>query len=58
MFDVERFIENCVSAVANDDGHKAVREVVAEAVSDPGAVMNALGEPSEAGLRRSTIRMR
>lgn len=51
MFDVERFIETCVSAVANDDGHKAVREVVAEAVSDPGAVMKALGEPSEAGFK-------
>ncbi len=50
MFDVERFIEDCKSAVAVDDSHKAVREIVAEAVCDPGAVMAALGEPDQAGF--------
>lgn len=50
MFDVERFVADCQQAVADDDSHKAVREVVDRAVSEPGRVMAALGEPSEAGL--------
>ena len=37
MFDTERFVEECRRAVAEDDNHKAVRELVAEAVSDPAA---------------------
>ncbi|HSR71295.1 MAG TPA: hypothetical protein VLL72_02840, partial [Kiloniellales bacterium] len=45
MFECERFIEACRSAVGDTDGHKAVRELVTEAVSDPGAVIEALGEP-------------
>ncbi len=48
MFDTETFVESCLKAVAEDDSHKAVREVVAEAVSEPGAVLKALGEPIEA----------
>ncbi len=48
MFETERFIEDCKAAVA--EGQKAVREVVAEAVSDPAAVFRALGEPTEAGV--------
>ena len=35
MFELERFIENCRSARAEDETHKAVREVVAKA-KDPG----------------------
>ena len=50
MFELERFIENCRSARAEDETHKAVREVVAEAVADAGTVMAGLGEPEEAGL--------
>ena len=50
MFDLERFIEDCVGARAEDDSHKAVREVVAAAVSDPGSVAAALGEPAGAGF--------
>ena len=50
MFDLERFIEDCVGARADDDSHKAVREVVAAAVSDPGSVAAALGEPAGAGF--------
>jgi predicted metal-dependent enzyme (double-stranded beta helix superfamily) len=50
MFDVERFIADCEAAVAEDDSHKAAREVVARAVSAPGAIFRALGEPKGAGL--------
>ena len=50
MFDTEKFIEDCKRAYAEDDSHKAVREVVVEAVSDPAAIVNALGEPTEAGF--------
>lgn len=50
MFDLERFIEECRGAVAADPSHKAVREVVARAVSDPGTVITGLGEPAHAGV--------
>jgi len=45
MFDRDRFIEDCRAAVAEDPSHKAVREVVARAVSAPAEVLKALGEP-------------
>lgn len=48
MFDKERFIEDCRRAVV--EGQAAVREVVAAAVSDPAAVVAALGEPAHAGI--------
>jgi predicted metal-dependent enzyme (double-stranded beta helix superfamily) len=50
MFDLDRFIEECRGAVAADPSHKAVREVVARAVSDPVAVLAGLGEPAFAGV--------
>lgn len=48
MFDTDAFVEACKNAVG--DGQKAVREVVTEAVSDPAAVIKALGEPVHAGI--------
>ena len=50
MFDLDRFIIDCRDAVAGDPNHKAVREVVARAVSDPAAVFAGLGEPTRAGV--------
>jgi predicted metal-dependent enzyme (double-stranded beta helix superfamily) len=50
MFDLDRFIADCREAVAGDPSHKAVREVVARAVSDPSAVIAGLGEPIRAGV--------
>ena len=35
MFDLDRFIEDCRAAVAQDPSHKSARELVARAVSDP-----------------------
>ena len=49
MFVLDRFIEDCRQAVAQDSSHKSVRDVVERAVSDPGAVFGALGEPTRAG---------
>ncbi|HVJ55744.1 MAG TPA: hypothetical protein VM689_25000 [Aliidongia sp.] len=50
MLNLDRFISDCVEAVTRDTRHKAVCEVVARAVSEPSAVMEALGEPQQAGV--------
>jgi predicted metal-dependent enzyme (double-stranded beta helix superfamily) len=50
MFDLDRFFADCQDAVAQDASHKGVREVVARAVSEPDAVIAALGEPQRAGI--------
>jgi predicted metal-dependent enzyme (double-stranded beta helix superfamily) len=51
MFDVDRFKTECVAASAGRTGSQAVREIVARAVEDPLAVLEALGEPARAGIR-------
>src|SRR5262245_29960187 len=51
MFDLERFLSACSAAAASTDNASAVREVVAEAVSDPAALAAALGEPEHAGVQ-------
>lgn len=50
MLDIERFIAECDAAVQAGGGEKHVREVVARAVSDPAAVIAALGEPIGPGV--------
>lgn len=53
MFDVDGFVADCRAALAEDPGtHRAVREVVARAVSDPAAVLRGLGEPARAGVTK------
>lgn len=52
MFQLERFIEDCREALAEDKTHKAAREVVARAVSDPGQLIAGLGEPAQGGVQR------
>lgn len=49
-FELDEFIAACRAAVTASDGELAVRELVAEAVSDPNAVLPALGEPEHAGI--------
>jgi predicted metal-dependent enzyme (double-stranded beta helix superfamily) len=44
-FDLDHFISDCRDAIRQDASYKFVREVVARAVSDPGAVLQELGEP-------------
>lgn len=48
MFDKDRFIQDCMKALPQ--GQQAIRELVAEAVSDSARVMRELGEPQHAGL--------
>lgn len=48
--DIDRFVADCVAANKEPDAQAAVEEVLARAVSTPGAVVAALGEPSKAGL--------
>lgn len=52
MFDLDRFIADCRAALAEDSSHKSVREVVARAVSESGAVLAALGEPKSARIEK------
>lgn len=53
MFDLDRFAADCRAALAEDRrGHRAVREVVARAVADPGGVLAGLGEPGRAEVRK------
>ncbi|MDD9876364.1 MAG: hypothetical protein OXR84_02865 [Magnetovibrio sp.] len=52
MFDADRLIEECQAAVAENDSHMAVKQIVERAVSDPAAVLKGLGEPTRAGVNR------
>ena len=52
MFDLDQFIADCRASLVEDATHKSVREVVARAVSDPGAVLKGLGEPQRSGIQR------
>ena len=48
--DLERFVEDCISANSETDAQKAVKEVLARAVSSPNAVLAAVGQPDRAGI--------
>jgi predicted metal-dependent enzyme (double-stranded beta helix superfamily) len=50
MFDRDQFISDCQAAARLGSSHAPVREVVARAVAEPGAVLAGLGEPRRAGL--------
>jgi predicted metal-dependent enzyme (double-stranded beta helix superfamily) len=52
MFNLDYFITDCRTALEADKSHRHVRDVVARAVSDPPAVLKALGEPKRAGLHK------
>jgi predicted metal-dependent enzyme (double-stranded beta helix superfamily) len=52
MADPERFIADCRAAHAADRSHKAVREVVARAVAEPGSVLKWVGEPKRAEVQK------
>ena len=51
MFDLDQFTADCRAALAAGQSHKQMREVVARAVSDPVAVLKALGEPKRSMLQ-------
>src|SRR5271166_1845601 len=52
MFELDRFIADCREAVSADPTHKAAREVVARAVSDPAGVLAGVGEPRRAEVQK------
>ena len=49
-FDLERFVADCRAARAGDPSHRAVREIVDRAVSEPAEVLRCLGTTPRAGL--------
>jgi len=51
MFDLERFKSECAAAASEGAGQQAIREIVARAVSEPGAVLRTLGEPRRAEVQ-------
>jgi predicted metal-dependent enzyme (double-stranded beta helix superfamily) len=51
-FNMDQFIANCHAALREDRPSKAVREVVARAVSEPAAILRELGEPKRAEVRK------
>ena len=50
FFDVEGFVEDVKRARGDSDSQRAIGDLLQKAVSDPNAVVDALGEPAEAGL--------
>ena len=52
MFDTDQFIADCGAAVATEDSHMAVKELMAHAVSNPSIVLEKLGEPCRAGVNK------
>jgi predicted metal-dependent enzyme (double-stranded beta helix superfamily) len=48
MFDLDRFIDDVRRARSEAEPERAIREVLSKAVSNPGTVLDALGEPSRA----------
>ena len=48
--DVERFVDDCRRAHETADAQAAVREVLARAIADPGAVLRGVGEPEKGGI--------
>ena len=48
MFSKDRFVQDCRTAVV--EGQEAIREIVAEAVTNGVGVMAELGEPERAGI--------
>lgn len=52
MFETDRFIDACRAALKERDAQAAIRELVAEAVSDPAQIVKAWGEPQRAGVNR------
>ena len=49
--DIDRFVEDCVIANRETHAQDAVLEVMDKAIRSPGAVLNAVGEPSQAGIK-------
>ncbi|WP_019669720.1 hypothetical protein [Eudoraea adriatica] len=51
LIEMQKFIEDCIAANKDSDPQEAVKEVLAKGVSNPTAMLKAIGEPTEAGLK-------
>lgn len=51
MFDLDGFIADCRAARTSDRSSRTICEVIKRAVSDPAALLNALGDPDSAGIK-------
>jgi predicted metal-dependent enzyme (double-stranded beta helix superfamily) len=49
--DLQLFLDDCQQALAQQAAPRAMRELVARAVSEPAALIRALGEPRRAGIQ-------
>ena len=52
MFDLDRFVSDCREANTETDARTAVQEVVARAMTNSNALLEALGEPQRAGVQK------
>jgi predicted metal-dependent enzyme (double-stranded beta helix superfamily) len=50
VFDLDRFIADCKAAMGSGGARRTIRELMREAVVEPGQVVRALGEPAKAGI--------
>ncbi len=57
MLDIDQFIDDVRRgrSEAEPEPERAIREVLSEAVANPGAVLDALGETSRAGIGTALI---
>ncbi|MGB5171950.1 hypothetical protein [Eudoraea sp.] len=51
LIEMQKFIEECITANKDSNPQEAVKEVLAKGVSNPKAMLKAIGEPKEAGLK-------
>ncbi|WP_421801701.1 hypothetical protein [Flagellimonas sp.] len=51
LVELQKFIEECIEANKDVDPQEAVKEVLKKGVSNPTAMLKAIGEPTEAGLK-------
>ncbi|HMB64755.1 MAG TPA: hypothetical protein VKN36_16865 [Eudoraea sp.] len=51
LIEMQKLIEDCIAANKTADPQDAVKEVLARGVSDPSAMLKAIGAPTEAGLK-------
>jgi predicted metal-dependent enzyme (double-stranded beta helix superfamily) len=51
MFELDQFVSDCRAALRDDMPQRAVQEVVRRAVSTPGDVLKAIGEPKPAEMQ-------
>jgi predicted metal-dependent enzyme (double-stranded beta helix superfamily) len=52
VFELDQFIADCRKAIQEQPAQRAIRELVARAVAEPGQVLTALGEPTRAGVNK------